>query len=86
MGELAVNRARKNFSDAINRVVYAKERIVLTRRRKGVAALVPVEDLELLEKVEDRLDVRLARKALAEARRKSEKPIPLEVLKKELGL
>ncbi len=86
MPELAIHQVRRNFSDAINRVAYAKERLVLTRRGKGVVAIVPIEDLELVEAVEDRLDVRLTRKALADARRKGEKPIPIERLKKELGL
>ena len=86
MTELAIHEVRRNFSDAINRVAYAKERLVLKRRGKGIAAIVPIEDLQLIEAVEDRLDVKLTRKALADARRKGEKPIPIEQLKKELGL
>ena len=66
MDAIATGKARENFSDLVNRSAYGKERIVLTRRGKSVAAVVPIEDLELLEEIEDRLDVEAARKALAE--------------------
>jgi len=72
---------RNNLADAINRVAYAGERIVLERRGKGVAALVSVEDLELLERLEDESDIRAARKALKEKGR-----IPFEDFKKKHGL
>ncbi len=57
---------RNNLADAINRVAYANERIILERRGKGVAALVSIEDLELLEEMENRSDIRAAKKALKE--------------------
>ena len=66
----------------VNRSAYGKERIILTRRGKGVAAVVPMEDLELLEDLEDQIDIREARKALKEGG----KPIPLEEVKKRFGL
>ena len=66
MDAIATGKARENFSDLVNRSAYGKERMVLTRRGKSVAAVVPIEDLELLEEIEDRLDVDAARKALAE--------------------
>jgi antitoxin Phd len=72
---------RNNLADAINRVAYAGERIVLERRGKGVAALVSVEDLELLQRLEDEADVKAAKKALKEKGR-----ISLEDLKKKYGL
>jgi prevent-host-death family protein len=50
----------------LNRVRYQGERVVVERRGKGVAALVPVEDLELLQALEDRIDLAAARKALRE--------------------
>ena len=74
------------MADALNKVAYAGERVVLARRGKGVAALVSMEDLELLEKMEDEADVRDAKRALAEMKRKGEKPIPLAVIKKRLGM
>jgi antitoxin Phd len=82
VAELAVADVRKNFSDAVNRVAYGKERVVLKRRGKGIAALVPIEDLEAIEALEDRIDLALARKALKE----KGKPVSLAALKKRLGL
>ncbi len=72
---------RNNLADAINRVAYANERIILERRGKGVAALVSIEDLELLEEMENRSDIRAAKKALKE---KGE--VSLEEIKKRLGM
>ena len=46
--------ARQNFSDLINRVAYGKDRILLTRRSRPLAAVVPMEDIALLEAMEDR--------------------------------
>ena len=68
----------------VNRVAYAHERVILERRGKNVAALVSIEDLELLELMEDRTDLEAARKALADA--KGKKLIPWKDLKKKLGL
>lgn len=72
---------RNNLADAINRVAYAGERIVLERRGKGVAALVSVEDLALLEELEDQADIKAARKALKEKGR-----VPLEKILNRLGM
>ena len=83
---IGIAEIRNNMADALNRVAYQGERIVLERRGKGVAALVPMDDLALLEAIEDREDVKAARKALAEMKRKGGKPIPWEKVKQELGL
>ena len=66
MTRLPATKVREQFADIINRVTYRGERVVLERRGKSVAALVPVQDLELLEALEDKLDVAAARAALAE--------------------
>ncbi len=84
MTRLAAGAVRKDFADALNRVAYGKERIVLHRRGKNVAAMVPVEDLALLEELETRFDLEEARAALAEARKKG--TISWAKLKAELGL
>jgi len=46
--------------------------------------MVPVEDVELLRDLEDRMDLGDARAAIAEAEKKGTKP--WSMLKKELGL
>jgi prevent-host-death family protein len=86
MTRLAASRAREDFSDTLNRVAYGGERIVLRRRGRDLAAIVPMEDLALIEKIEDETDVREARNALARMRRAGKKPVPLEKLKRDLGL
>jgi prevent-host-death family protein len=75
---------RENLSEAVNRAAFGKERIVLTRRGKKLAGIVPFEDIELLEALEDQKDLEEAKKALKEAARKG--TISLARLKKELGL
>jgi prevent-host-death family protein len=83
MTEIPLAVARKNFSDAVNRVAYGKDRVIFKRRGKGVAALVPMEDLELIEQLENTIDLAEARKVLANVR---DKAIPWEKAKKQLGL
>jgi prevent-host-death family protein len=77
-------KAREQLSTVINRVAFGKERVVLTRRGKEVAAVVPIEDVKLLEELEDRIDLEEARAALAET--KSRGTIPWEKIKADLGL
>lgn len=48
--EVPVTQARADLAELISRVGYTGERIVLTRHGKALAALVPVEDLEALER------------------------------------
>ena len=84
MTTLSTVKARENFSDLLNRSAYGKERVVLTRRGKGIAAIVPVEDLNLLEAIEDRLDLEDIEKALANPENKES--IPWKKVKKDLGL
>jgi|HubBroStandDraft_3_1064219.scaffolds.fasta_scaffold775296_2 prevent-host-death family protein len=76
--------ARQQFSDLINRVAYGKDRILLTRRNRPLAAVVPIEDIALLEEIEDRADLKAARAALREVKRKGTRP--WTVIKKELDL
>jgi len=84
--KLGIAEIRNNLADALNRVIYAGERITLERRGKPAAAIVSLEDLALLEAIEDGEDVRGAKRAIAEMKRKGEKPVPLAKVKKELGL
>jgi len=58
--------ARMNFSDIVNKVAYGNESVVLTRRGKNVAALISMEELELLQRIEDYLDIKDANAAISE--------------------
>ncbi len=83
---LPAGKVRQDFAETVNRVAYGGERVVLHRRGRNLAALIPLEDLALLEELEDRQDAEEARKALASAKAKGEKPIPWAQAKKKLGL
>lgn len=56
-------QVRRELSDLVGRVAYGGERITITRRNRPLAVVVPVEDAELLERLEDEIDIREARKA-----------------------
>ena len=86
MTHLTATEARYSFSETLNNVRYNKERVILHRKGKAFAAVVPVEDLELLEALEDRADAKVLKRAIAEANRTKEKPIPLSEVKKRLSL
>ena len=83
MKTLNTTDAREQLAEVLNRVAYAKDRVRITRRGKEIAAVVPIEDLELIERLEDEIDLQEAEKALAEARQ--EGTIPLAEICKELG-
>ena len=63
---ITIADARKNFADIVNFVAYGKEPVILTRRGKEIAALVSIEELQLLQKIEDHIDIEDAKKALDE--------------------
>jgi len=49
MAYLSTVLARNEFSTVLNRAAFGKERVILSRRGKPLAAVVPIEDVELLE-------------------------------------
>ena len=81
---LSVTDFRKDVSEALNRVAYKGERIALQRRGKDVAVVVPLEDIELLRRLEDEADLQMARKAKREAAKRG--TIPLVTVKRRLGI
>jgi len=76
---ILLSKARGDFSATVNRVAYREERIILQRNGKDFVAIVPVEDLEAMEAMEDRIDIAAARKA------RKEVGIPWEKAKKILA-
>ena len=84
MENISTAQARKNFSELLARAGYEKERVVITRGKKKLAALVPMRDLELLERLEDERDLRDAIAASKEA--KGQPTIPIEEVIKKYGL
>jgi prevent-host-death family protein len=74
--------ARKNLAEIVNKVACGKEPVVLTRRGEEIAALISMEEFELLRLIEDHIDSEDAKKALSEPG----KNIPAEKVWEELGL
>lgn len=81
---MSAAQARGSFAEVLNRVSYGKDRVLVTRRNRPIAALVPLEDIELLNKIEDAIELKAVSAARREARRKG--TIPWGRLKAELGL
>jgi prevent-host-death family protein len=81
MTKITATNVRDSFSETLNRVAFKGDRIVLERHGKPVAALVSVEDLELLEALEDRFDVEAVRAARAEPG-----DVPYEAIRRKAGL
>src|SRR6266567_1817000 len=69
MAMLEATKAKDTFGDTLNRVAYGKERIILSRRGKPIAALVPLEDIALLDELENAADADEVRQAREEAAR-----------------
>ncbi len=84
MAQVNTVDARAQFSEIINRAAFGKERIILTRRGKEIVAVVPIEDVKLLEALEDRIDLEEAHVALLETKKKG--TVSWQKIKKDLGL
>lgn len=78
------NQARKEFADNINRVAYGHERLTVTRHGKPVAAIISVDDLEFLERLEHELNKKSIQEAWEE---QGDKPLKShDEVKSLLGL
>lgn len=68
MEDVSTRDARKNLAELLNRVAYGKERFVVTRHGKGLAALVPLSDVSLLERLRRLLARKEVKAAIENAR------------------
>lgn len=88
MTTISAEEARNQFAEIINKAAYGHERTIVTRRGKRVAAIVSVQDLELLEAVldelEDKADADYCRRALENL--DLSQTVPWEDIKSDLGL
>lgn len=82
--QISVSEVRETFADVVNRVAYRNERVLVTRHGKPIAAIIPLEQVEFLERAEVEHDLKLAREALAELEHTP--AIPWEQVKRDLGL
>ena len=81
---VSVADARSDLAELLNRVAFGKERLVITRPGRERAALVPIEDLQLA----NRLRRFVARKDVARALAELDagKAPSWDQLRQELGL
>lgn len=88
MTTISAEQARGRLAEVLNRAAYGHERTVVTRRGKRIAAIVSIEDLELLEAVleqlEDRADAEYCREALNNVDLSN--CVPWDAIKSDLGL
>lgn len=77
---------RNRISEYVDQTKYLKERFVITKHGKQVAALISIEDLRLLEELEDQLDAAAAREAIEAYTRGEEKAYTLDEAKARLGI
>ncbi len=71
---ISVAKARNVFSELLNRVAFGRERVVVQSRGKPKAAIISIQDLELLELLEDTALGLLASERMADG----QAPIPVE--------
>jgi len=65
---ITATELKKSFGEATSRVEYAGERIVVRRNSREAFALIPMDDLRLLEAIEDKIDVLAAKESLDDPR------------------
>ncbi|MHB1846430.1 MAG: type II toxin-antitoxin system prevent-host-death family antitoxin [Deltaproteobacteria bacterium] len=58
--EIAASKAREQLGELLNLAAFGKVRVVLTRRGRKLAALIPIADLELFERLEEAYQDQLA--------------------------
>ena len=89
MTTVTSEEVRDGLGELMNRVKYRHERMRVTRRGKPVAALVPLEDLELLEQILDALEDERDLPTILERLRRFEETgeaVPWTKIKADLGL
>jgi len=78
------SEARTHLTEIVNKVAYGGKRIILARKGRNLVAIVPLNDLDALEALEDQLDITAAKKAEADIKKHG--TTPWKKAKKILGL
>ena len=55
----SLSEAKSKFSDIINRIIYKREKILITKKRKKVAVILPIDELEKENQQEGNMLTRL---------------------------
>jgi len=80
MRTVTATELKEDFRKTTGRVELAGERVIVRRHNRDAFALIPINDLRLLEMVEDKIDALEALKSLDDPR----PSIPWEVAKQTL--
>lgn len=87
MATVSMTHAREHFADLCERVFFRRETIVITKGkgRNERVALIPIQSLALLEKIEQVIDLAHAESALEEVRNGADTK-SLEDIQRALGI
>jgi prevent-host-death family protein len=80
MEKITTRQLRLGLSDIISRVAFGGERVVVSRNGKDTAAVISLDDLEILQAIENKFDVEAFLGA------KDEETIAWDDLKDELDI
>jgi prevent-host-death family protein len=81
-----VVQLKQSLGEILNRTEYAGERFVIHRRGKDAAAVIPIEDLRLLERLVREAEDRIDAERVEAARKESDERIPFDQVLKTLGM
>lgn len=84
MENITAADARKQLAELLSRAAYGKERFVVTRHGKEMGAIVPLEDLALIERLREFAARQEVQAALREI--EDEGTISWAAIKRSLGL
>lgn len=68
MNTVTVTQLKVEFGKTTGLVEHAGERVIVRRNRRDAFALIPIDDLRLLERIEDKIDALEALKSLDDPR------------------
>ena len=57
MIKMTTVEARENFAELVNQAAYGKNRVLLTRRGKALAAVISIQDLENLIQIAEAANI-----------------------------
>jgi prevent-host-death family protein len=83
MKEITTAEARRHMAELLSRAAYGKERFVVTRHGKELVAIVPLEEVTLLDRLRSLLTRKEFEAALAEV--EEARTRPWSEVRRELG-
>jgi PHD/YefM family antitoxin component YafN of YafNO toxin-antitoxin module len=85
MATVSMTYAREHFAELCDRVHYRDETVVITKGKSKRVAMIPIQNLDLLEKIERLIDCARAEVALEDVHA-GNNTISLEDIQKALGI